>query len=409
MAPVAPEYKILGVAFQKDTTEIAFCDFEKFLLFGLIQRFAWLTPFEFVDHTAASSNPVAIRQFLTYDEQNHELRDLCLRHECNYVLYGAFDTEIGPTGFLENIHIELRVFSLVRDNHLLKLHYDFNTFNSEHVKANMFLPSWKGLKNFLQWASTQIIGAIDPEHALNCWLKLQQFSLATHFNEYQQLANAHYINAHEELPTKFSILLNLIQENPDLFLPHYELGCLQKRMQNYAQALASMELAFKLMQHATKRQRAQCATEIGVAYALLQQIDDACVWWKRAIQEDNHFINPYMNLGLALEDLGRITEAEFFFKKAGEVDSKDNRICFNLARLYSKMELWDKAIYQYKHQVMLEPQNAWVYSNLANCYLQKGDIVEAKTYLTKTSNLDPDGEAGRCAHFILSGLQAAEV
>ena len=84
-----------------------------------------------------------------------------------------------------------------------------------------------------------------------------------------------------------------------------------------------------------------------------------------------------------------------------------NGCLYNLTTLLQDRRCGIKAAIQ--HQLLLEPENPWAFSNLANCFLQKGFISQAKTYLLKTLEMDPEGEAGKCALFILSGLQAAEV
>ncbi len=408
MLPLKPKLKVLGLSLAKGSSEPLLQEFERLFIYGLMQTLTYFTPVEFVDY-AIPAHRVALRSGLP-ETRTDELRQYCHRFEAGYLLYGSLQSVAPQNGYIEGLYVELRLFDVQRDMVALNIRYHFNDFETTKPEGiPICLPTWAGFQNMLCWATAQLVNACFPERAMDFWNKIQAASLAGNMLQFYQLCAAHYTDMEAGVGPKLSLLNELTHQHTNLFLGHLEKGLLQKRMQNYSQAVLSLQWALRLMTDVTPRQRALCATELGVCYALSRDTTRAVQWWRAAIQEDRFLLNPYMNLAHAMEEAGKPLEAEQYFKQAGEIAPNDSRIHVNLARLYSKQEQWDKAIAQYSTQMLIEPNDPWVYSNMANCYLQKGEINEAKTYLIKTLEMDPDGEAGKCANFILSGLRAAEV
>ncbi len=409
MIPAHESYKLLGLSFYKQATNPAFNEFEQLFMYSLNQVLQWRTDIQFVDQSHVP-NLMILDDGIPVESQIRTLHDLSHRFDCNYVLYGSMDLDVGPANYLDNVILDIRLYNCTTQRHLFQLRYEFNHFETKPAKALNFGPSLDGLNELVQWLSFHLVGALQPQRALYLWDSLKQTELVQSLSHLQHLTQIHYYNGPDALSHRFSTLMNLIHQEPSLFLAHHDIGLIQKKMKNYAQATKSLETAYQLLPPETPHhQKALLATEIGICSALAMEIDTAKLWWKKAIENDSGFINPYMNLAHCYEEEGSMPEAEYYFIQAGKVAPDDFRICFNLARLYSKQEQWDKAIQQYEAQLLYEPDNAWVYSNLANCYLQQGSISDAKQYLEKTLELDPNGEAGRCANLILSSLQAAEV
>ena len=109
---------------------------------------------------------------------------------------------------------------------------------------------------------------------------------------------------------------------------------------------------------------------------------------------------------MALEQTNHFDKAESYLKQALTINADDVRIYDNLARLYSKQQVWEKAIDIYNILIRMEPHHPWHHSNLASSYLQMGLLDEAMTHLRRTTELDPNGEAGRMAASIMEGLEA---
>ena len=52
----------------------------------------------------------------------------------------------------------------------------------------------------------------------------------------------------------------------------------------------------------------------------------------------------------------------------------------------------------------LDPDDPWVHSDVATCYLQMGDTDNAIYHLKQTVALDATGEAGQYAELVLGEL-----
>lgn len=402
------DYKVLCLSFHKNRPETVLFDFEKFLVFGLSQYVQFFANITVLDY-AVPAQRLMPNPDLPPEESLLELKQMAGRFSTSHVIYGSLNADVSPEGFLQSVHLDLSVYSATLNAHLLRVRYPVREFEQAPLDASLSALNWQEFQNMLYTAAAQIIGVLLPRQAKLLWPALSTPLLPERFETFQKLAVASYLNTDRAAAQKMGLLNDLVKEAPGCFLAHLEAGRFHKRMQNYVQAILSLESAYKLMDEVLPRQRAMAATEIGICYALSEQKELACKWWMKAISDDASWLQPYMNLAHAYEENGQLDYAEKFFIRATEVAPNDVRVYFNLARLYSKQEAWDKAITQYKHQMMLEPNNAWTYSNLANCYLQKGEIAQAKTLLERTREVEPESEAGRYAGMILNCLEAVEV
>src|SRR5688572_32066351 len=66
---------------------------------------------------------------------------------------------------------------------------------------------------------------------------------------------------------------------------------------------------------------------------------------------------------------------------------EDFRSVISLARVYSKMGQWEKALVQYQQQLQLEADDPWCHSDMATCYLNLGRSEEHTSELQSQSNL----------------------
>ncbi len=395
--------KVLVLSFDKGTSDTSLYNFEKLFIFNMTQLFTFYTPYELLDYAVPSHRMMLPQGAYEYDTTG--LTQLCQRMRTSHVLYGAFIPAFNDNLDLQGINIHLRLFDVSRDTHALDMTYLYKSLEP----GALFLPTPDGLHQLCYWVLSMLLGSLEPSNMKEMLQKTSKNQLYSSIHSFQKLADAHYLNSQNSLSQKMALLQELSQEQNPMFSTYIELGLLQKRMQNYSQAIIAFQWALKLMKDVVPFQRAHLMTEIGVCYALSSDHYKATQWWKSAIEADAMMLSPYLNLAHALEEQGKLSEAEGFFKQVQDIAPTDSRVYFNLARLFSKQERWDEAIEQYLLQLEWETDNPWTYSNLANCYLQKGAISDAKACLLKTVQLDPDGEAGRCAQFILSGLQAVEV
>ncbi len=204
---------------------------------------------------------------------------------------------------------------------------------------------------------------------------------------------------------KIALYESAIREDLKIETGYYHLARIYKNEYEFEKSILFFREALKVSQ-ACPRNKALYATEAGIACALLGRPELSLQWWQRAIEYDSSYINPYFNMANVYEDQENYPEAEHYFLKAQELAPDDFRTFLNLARIYSKMGLWDKALTQYRFQLATEDGDPWCHSDVATCYLNLGDVSNAKHHLEKTVSLDPDGEAGQYAQLILTGLNA---
>jgi tetratricopeptide (TPR) repeat protein len=202
---------------------------------------------------------------------------------------------------------------------------------------------------------------------------------------------------------KISLYESAIREDPQMESSYCHLARIFKNEYKLEKSIVFYREALKISK-AAPRNKATYATEAGISCALLGRNDLALQWWERAIQYDPTYINPYFNIANTMEDQEDYAKAEQYFIKAQALAPDDFRTFLSLARIYSKMGVWDKALNQYQYQLAKEDDDPWCHSDMATCYLNLGDLSNARRHLEKTVALDPTGEAGEYAQLILSGL-----
>jgi len=371
-------------------------DVEKEVLFGLSTLVNYLTPIEMVFPADSDADNVP-KTIANGDADLMNLTELGRKAHANYVLYGRIKSLNDAT---PGITLWIYLFDVERGQHLLKAQYPCLPMEQKRS----YLPVWESMMDCLRWMSCQLVGILTPEKALLYWNTLMHRSITRHQEHFQRLVIASQLPSDKAM----SLLGPLCEADPTLYPALRKMGTLLQQANRHGEAIRYLEKTFWAMHHVMPRQRAECLTETGTCYALIDSIQKAAECWKNAILEDPYFVSPYLHLAHAYEEDGNLDEAEYFFRQAEQVAPQDNRVYFNLARLYSKQERWAEAISQYQYQLMLEPDNAWIYSDLANCELQQGNVQKAKVYLLKTLELDSEGEAGRCAQLILDNFHAAD-
>ena len=258
--------KVLGLSFDKGVAETGLFEFEKLVVYGVMQLLNHYTNIEFVD-CAVPANRMMIRA-LPMDVQRSELRQMAARNKTQFILYGEMKPQVEEEFYLGSVQLVLNLYDAGRDAHCFHiLQFPFSEFEGARAKTAGFTPGWDGLQDLIRWTACQVVAALRPEISLYLWDKIKRVQLADSIMPFQKLANAHYLNGDNSMAQKLSLLSDLTQDHPDMFLAYLELGMLHKRMQNYALGIVALEWAFKLMKEATPKQKSHLATEI-VAFVI---------------------------------------------------------------------------------------------------------------------------------------------
>lgn len=202
---------------------------------------------------------------------------------------------------------------------------------------------------------------------------------------------------------KIDHLNKAIKEDPNLYLGMYDLAMLQKSCSMPNEALKNLQQAVNITTN--NYIKGYLTSEIAACYLMLNNINKAITSWKTAIELYPKYAKPYINLAILYEENEQFQKSEKCYMDLQNINPNDCRSYINLARIYSKKGEYQKAIEQYNHQLKLTPYDATTYSNIGNCYLQIEKHKEAKNFLNKAVDLDPDGESGIYANQLLTTLE----
>ncbi len=124
----------------------------------------------------------------------------------------------------------------------------------------------------------------------------------------------------------------------------------------------------------------------------------------RAVELDD--TNPifYVNYGMALQESGRLEEAEKCFRKALALDSKNVDAVINLGNVYRIKGQFQEAIAAYEDALVRDPGNVVARKNLVATFLKLGRYDEAEQQIHWILEANPfDAEAKRtlrCMDFL---------
>jgi tetratricopeptide (TPR) repeat protein len=107
------------------------------------------------------------------------------------------------------------------------------------------------------------------------------------------------------------------------------------------------------------------------------------------------------NLGMAYADAGQNDNAIKNYEKAIALDPNNPVAYHNLGNAYASIGQKEKALLQFQKALTLDPKFLFTYGQLINLYLQDKDYPNAKIWLNKLLEVQPDNEQ---AKYILQQL-----
>lgn len=121
---------------------------------------------------------------------------------------------------------------------------------------------------------------------------------------------------------------------------------------------------------------------VGMLYLKQNDYTHAVVHLKKALKEEETF-DTINNLGAACLGLEDYNNAEKYLKRALELRPEDSGCHKNLAELYRKMKLDDKAVFHFEKYLDLQPDDLDTLQTYALYLTQLGRWKDAATSLTK--------------------------
>jgi tetratricopeptide (TPR) repeat protein len=234
------------------------------------------------------------------------------------------------------------------------------------------------------------------------------------YNNYVESAN-YYIqhDLYEEAKTHLWKAIEIDPANPDAYV---NLGIVHTRLKEYDNAVRILKQAEELSD-SDYFQSEILFYNLGLAYYLSSDYDQAIVYLSKAVKEYPEFAQALFYLGLARQEKGDfegafidIFEARYIFEKNKDYSLKRNvegqieklsqhgaiDIISLAQRFYEKGKTTlnqdqdlDKALYMFQESVFLNPNYTDAYYQLALLYSSTNAPHNAIAYLTRIVEVDP--------------------
>lgn len=189
----------------------------------------------------------------------------------------------------------------------------------------------------------------------------------------------------------------ILREKPELAEIHYNLGIIQKILNNLKEAEKSFDKAISL-----KKNFINAYYQMGNTKYKLNKFDESEIHYKKAISLNSKFIEAYINLSRAQRELGRLKEAEENARIAlklnptfAESNNQLSLILFDRGRLSDdlkskNLEKLNEGKKIVEKAMDLDPKNAISQLNYGLILQELGDLRKAKEALEKSLTIDPD-------------------
>lgn len=388
--------KMVAIGFSRISKNPLLQSFEELYIYGVLSQLARFTELQYKD-LGTTHEKIVLDPTLSYDEVLKKLQQVCQSTRTQYLMTGTLNPIAGDDSPFHEIKVTYRLYDVRRNQYIVDevVNLPMREAVSEDGQ-NLDMPV-EPLNQLINATTAQFARAIFGD---NLHHPVATAPFSTSLKAMYLVLKAHQTTSQDE---KIQLYTQAAKEDPQLETAYYHLARIYKGEPDYEKAVLNYREALKVS-HGSPRNKAMYATDAGIACALLGKPDFAQQWWLRAIEYDPSYINPYFNIANIFEDQENYEQAETYFRKAQELAPDDFRTFFNLARIYSKMGAWEQALSQYHRQLETEDGDPWCHSDVATCYLNLGDLPNARVHLEKTIKIDPDGEAGQYAQLILSGM-----
>ncbi len=131
-------------------------------------------------------------------------------------------------------------------------------------------------------------------------------------------------------------------------------------------------------------------TNYGVILKNLGKPQQAEYYYRKAIEIDPDYADAHYNLGIILKDLGKLQDAEFSYRKAIELNPYFAQSHCNLGNILKDLGNLQDAEFSYRKAIEIKPNFAEVHYNLGNILRDLGKLHEAELSTRKAIELNPD-------------------
>ncbi|MBS0265040.1 MAG: tetratricopeptide repeat protein [Planctomycetes bacterium] len=162
-----------------------------------------------------------------------------------------------------------------------------------------------------------------------------------------KLAMARLSERHGQLKQARDLYESELQKDPNNALIHHRLAVIASREERGEDAFRHFETARQLAPH-----NAQVLSDLGYAYYLRHDLDDAEACLKQAVAADPQYKAARNNLGIVLGVRGKFEEAMAQFRKTGS----EAAAYANMGYVHSQLGDLDQALQHYNHALSLDSE-----------------------------------------------------
>ena len=136
--------------------------------------------------------------------------------------------------------------------------------------------------------------------------------------------------------------------------------------------------------------------DLGLALADQGKLTEAIQQYERALQLNPDYIEAENNLGLALATQGKLAEAIQHYERALQVKPDDIAAHYNLGNALAAQGKPAEAIQQYEQAIQLNPDYIEAQNNLGLALAAQGKLDEAIRHFERVLQLNPDDVTAHC-------------
>ncbi|MBY0589470.1 tetratricopeptide repeat protein [bacterium] len=128
----------------------------------------------------------------------------------------------------------------------------------------------------------------------------------------------------------------------------------------------------------------------GLTYLQAARWHDSITLFAHTAQVTSHNFIAYSHLARAFMDRGDLDRAEYFSERAVESGWRDPLALVSLATFRARQNRWDDAIQLTQEAIRRNPRCVQAYITLAQIYVSLGKSAEARPWIGRALELDPD-------------------
>jgi tetratricopeptide (TPR) repeat protein len=176
-----------------------------------------------------------------------------------------------------------------------------------------------------------------------------------------------------------------VEQNPDAWVAHSNLGSELLDAGDNAGALRHLEIAVRL-----KPSHPQAQFNLALALERAGRPTEAVTHYERALAARSSYADAQSNLGALLARLGRTQEAIDQLQAALLTRPDFVQAHYNLANVLSRVGRAPEAIRHYERALALDPGFAEAHNNLGTLLYNQGDTPGARRHFEAAVKLKPD-------------------